>query len=133
LLLYLRARLALWVVVAMIGVGVVTAVPLIEAWGIDGAAISVLVSTSAGALLRRWLLWSRFGLTTPLLHSAGPLLAAIPAAMAATAVHFGVPIHAPPAVHIGALAAVLALYGAALWVWQRMSGQSLRLTGFRAA
>ena len=31
------------------------------------------------------------------------------------------------------LAGVLALYGAGLVVWQRASGQSLKLTGFRAA
>ena len=133
LLLYLRARLALWVVVAMIGVNLATLVPMIDAWGIDGAAVSVLLATAAGALLRRWLLATRFGLTTPLLQSAGPLVAAVPATAAAIAVHVAIPLHAAPAVHLGALAGVLALYGAGLVVWQRASGQSLKLTGFRAA
>ena len=32
-----------------------------------------------------------------------------------------------------ALAGVLLLYWACLWVWQRTTGETLRLTGFRAA
>ena len=133
LLLYLRARLALWVTVGMIAVYLATAVPLIDALGISGAALSVLIAIAAGALLRRALLQTRFGLTPPLWHSAGPLLAAAVAMIAAVAVHRLFPIGAAPAVHIGALAAVLALYWAGLWVWQRTTGETLRLTGFRTA
>jgi O-antigen/teichoic acid export membrane protein len=133
LLLYLRARLALWVTVGMIMVHLVTAVPLIEAYGIDGAALSVLIAIAAGAVLRRLLLQSRFGLTTPLWHSAGPLLAAGVAGLAAVAAHRTIAIHAPPPIHLGALAGVLAVYWAGLWLWQRTTGQKLRLTGFRAA
>ena len=133
LLLYLRARLALWVIAAMIVVNVATAVPLIAAYGIDGAALSVLLAIVAGAILRRALLKSRFGLAPPLAHSAGPLLAAMVAGVAAVAVHRAVPIHAAPPVHLGALAGVLLLYWACLWVWQRTTGETLRLTGFRVA
>ena len=133
LLRYLRARLALWVIAAMIVVNVATAVPLIAAYGIDGAALSVLLAIVAGAFLRRALLKSRFGLAPPRAHSAGPLLAAIVAGVAAVAVHRAVPIHAAPPVHLGALAGVLLLYWACLWVWQRTTGETLRLTGFRAA
>jgi hypothetical protein len=133
LLLYLRARLALWVTVAMIAVHLVTAVPLIAAYGVDGAAFSVLIAIGAGAVLRRLLLRTRFGVTPPLWHSAGPLLAAAVAALAAVAVHRTVAIHAAPSVHLGALGGVLALYLAGLWLWHRATGETLRLTGFRAA
>ena len=133
LLLYLRARLALWVTFGMIAIHLATAVPLIEAYGIDGAALSVLIAIGAGAVLRRMLLKSRFGLTTPLWHSAGPLLAAAVATIAAVAAHRTIPIDATPPVHLGALAGVLALYWAGLWIWQRATGETLRLTGFRAA
>jgi O-antigen/teichoic acid export membrane protein len=133
LLLYLRARLALAVTIAMIAVHLLTAVPLIEAYGIDGAALSVLIAICSGALLRRFLLRSRFGLTTPLLHSGGPLLAAAAAAVGAVAAHRLIAIDAPPSYHLGALAAVLLAYATALAVWQRVTGESLRLTGFRAA
>ena len=133
LLLYLRARLALWVTLGMIAIHLATAVPLIEAFGIDGAALSVLIAVGAGAVLRRMLLKGRFGLTTPFWHSAGPLLAATVAAIAAVAAHRTIPIHATPPVHLGALAGVLALYWAGLMLWQRATGETLRLTGFRAA
>jgi O-antigen/teichoic acid export membrane protein len=133
LLLYLRARLALGVTVGMIAVHLLTAVPLIDAFGIDGAALSVLIAIGAGAVLRRTLLQSRFGLTAPLWHSAGPLIAAAVAAVAAIAAHSLIATHAAPPVHLGALAGVLALYWAGLWLWQRATGETLRLTGFRAA
>lgn len=133
LLLYLRARLALWVTIAMIAVHLLTAVPLIEAFGIDGAALSVLIAIAAGAVLRRMLLQNRFGQTASLWHSAGPLLAAGVAALGAVAAHRSIAIDASPPVHLGALAAVLTVYWAGLWLWRRATGQTLRLTGFRAA
>lgn len=133
LLLYLRARLALWVTVAMIAVHLATATPLIAAYGIDGAAISVLIAIGAGAVLRRMLLQTRFGVSAPLWHSAGPLLAASVAAVAAVAAHRIISIDAAPAIHLAAFAIVLALYVAGLWLWQRATGETLRLTGFRAA
>ncbi len=133
LLLYLRARLALAVTLAMIAVFLAAAVPLIAADGIDGAALSMLVAISAGTLLRRWLLRSHFGVATPLLHSAGPLAAAGAAAVAAVAAHRYIAIEASAAAHLSALAAVLALYWLALVAWQRLSGEKLRLSGFRAA
>ena len=133
LLLYLRARLALAVTFAMIAVYLVTAVPLIGAYGIDGAAFAVLFAIASGALLRRWLLRSRFGLAPPLLHCAGPLLAALVAAIVALAAHRYVAVNAPVSFHLGVLAAVLAVYAAALMLWQRTTGETLRLTGFRAA
>ena len=64
---------------------------------------------------------------------AGPLLAAVAASAAAVFVHQTVAIRAPAAVHLSALAAVLLLYWLGLWVWQRATGETLHLTGFRAA
>ncbi|HYD23661.1 MAG TPA: oligosaccharide flippase family protein [Croceibacterium sp.] len=133
LLLYLRARLALWVTAAMIAVHLATAVPLIGAYGIDGAALSVLIAIGCGAVLRRVLLRSRFGVATPLLHSVGPLLAGCAAAVAVLVAHRYVAADSPLADHVAALAAVLAIYAAALLVWQRATGETLRLTGFRTA
>jgi len=133
LLLYLRARLALVVICTMIAVQLLTAVPLVDAFGIAGAALSVLAAITAGALLRRFLLRSQLGLSPPLLHSAGPLLAAFAATAVALAVHRTVALDASPLVHLTALAAVLAVYAAGLLAWQRATGESLRLTGFRAA
>jgi O-antigen/teichoic acid export membrane protein len=133
LLLYLRARLALWVTAAMIAVHLVTAVPLIALYGIDGAAFSVLIAIAAGAVLRRMLLQRHFGVGPSLWHSAGPLLAASVAAVAAVAAHRAIAVDAAPAIHLAAFAPVLALYLAGLWLWQRATGESLRLTGFRAA
>jgi O-antigen/teichoic acid export membrane protein len=133
LLLYQRARLALAVTFAMIAVHLLTAVPLIGIYGMNGVAFSVLVAIASGALLRRWLVRSRFGLAPPLLHCAGPLIAALAAAIVAVAAHRYVAVNAPLSFHLGALAVVLAVYAAAILVWQRATGETLRLTGFRAA
>jgi hypothetical protein len=69
----------------------------------------------------------------PLWYSAGPLLAASVAAFAAVTAHRAIAIDAAPAIHLAAFAAVLAIYLGGLWLWQRATGESLRLTGFRAA
>ncbi len=131
LLLYVKARLALVVTVAMIVVHLASAVPLIEAYGIDGAAWSVLLAIFAGALLRRWLLRTRLDVATPLLHGAGPLLAAALAVIVAIVLRPYSEIDTPHGELFAALGAVLAVYGVALLAWQRATGQSLRLTGFQ--
>jgi O-antigen/teichoic acid export membrane protein len=133
LLLYLRARLALAVTLAMSVVNFATSLPLIAWYGIDGAAVSVLIAFVAGALLRRALLRTRLEVGAPLWHSAGPLLAAAAAAAVALAGHRYVPAGAPVSRLLALLAAVLAVYGGALWLWQRATGETLRLQGFRAA
>jgi O-antigen/teichoic acid export membrane protein len=133
LLLYLRARLALLVTLAMSVVNVAAALPLIAAYGIDGAALSVLIAFVAGALLRRILLRTRFAVTTPLLHSGGPLLAGAAAALVAIVGHRYVPPMAPLPLQLTLLAAVLAIYAGAILLWQRATGESLQLTGFRVA
>ena len=133
LLLYLRARLALLVTLVMSVVNVAAALPLIALFGIDGAALSVLIAFVSGALARRALLRSRFAVSTPLLHSGGPLLAGALAAVAALAGRHYLPAGAPLPLHLAALAAVLAVYGGALFLWQRSTGESLQLVGFRVA
>jgi O-antigen/teichoic acid export membrane protein len=133
LLLYLRARLAMAVTLAMSAVNFATSIPLIAWYGIDGAALSVLIAFLAGAGLRRLLLRTHFDVATPLLHSAGPLLAGAAAAAVALMGHRYVAVSASVAVHLALLAAVLAVYGGAILLWQRTTGETLRLVGFRAA
>lgn len=132
LLLYLRARLALAVTCAMIVVHLASAVPLIEAYGIDGAAMSVLLAIFAGALFRRWLLHTHFGAAPPLLHGAGPLLAAGLATIVAVLLRPYSEFDTPHGQLFAALGVVLAVYGVALFVWQRATRQSFRLTGFQS-
>jgi len=131
LLLYLRGRLALLVTIVMSVVNVAAALPLITWYGIDGAGLSVLLAFVSGALVRRWLLHSRFAVSTPLLHAGGPLLAGAGAAAVALASRFGLPGGAP--LHVATLVTALAIYGGAILLWQRTTGETLRLTGFRLA
>jgi O-antigen/teichoic acid export membrane protein len=133
LLLYLRARLALYVTLVMSAVNPAAALPLIAAVGSDGAAASVLLAFLAGVMARRWVLRTRFDVATPLLHCGGPLLAAAAAVCVALIGHRYVAAGAPVALQIALLAAVLAIYGGAILAWQRTTGESLRLTGFRVA
>ena len=133
LLLYLRARLALLVTLVMSAVNVAAALPLIAAYGMDGAALSVLIAFVSGAVLRRSLLRTRFAVATPLLHSGGPLLASTIATAVAFAGHRYVPALAPLPWQLALLAAVLAIYAGAILLWQRATGESLQLTGFRVA
>jgi O-antigen/teichoic acid export membrane protein len=133
LLLYLRARLALYVTLVMSVVNVAAALPLIAAYGIDGAALSVLIAFLSGALARRLLLRARFDVGAPLLHSGGPLLAGVGAACVALIGHRYVAAGAPFPLQLTLLAAVLAVYGGAILLWQRATGQSLQLVGFRVA
>jgi len=131
LLLYLRARLALLVTIVMSLVNIAAALPLIMWYGIEGAALSVLIAFVSGALTRRWLLQSRFAVGAPLLHSGGPLLAGAAAAAVALASRFDSTGGAP--LHLATLVAALVTYGAAILLWQRTTGETLRLTGFRLA
>lgn len=133
LLLYLRARLALLVTVVMSVVNLAVALPLITWLGIDGGAWSVLIAFASGAVVRRRLLRTRFAIATPLLHSGGPLLAGAAAAAVALAGHRYFAAGAPPAFQLGLLAAVLAIYAVAILIWQRATGETLRLVGFRVA
>jgi O-antigen/teichoic acid export membrane protein len=131
LLLYLRARLALLVTIVMSVVNVAAALPLIAWYGIEGAALSVLIAFVAGALQRRLLLRSRFAVATPLLHSGGPILAGAAAAAVGLLSRYGLPASTP--LHLATLVAVLTIYGGAITLWQRTTGETLRLTGFRLA
>jgi O-antigen/teichoic acid export membrane protein len=133
LLLYMRAGLALLVTLAMIFVNMLTSLPFIAAYGNGGAALSVLIAFIAGALLRRFLLRARFDVSTPLLHSAGPLLAGAAAAAVAVMGHRYVPAAAPFQHQVALLSAVIAVYAGGIFVWQRSTGETLKLTGFRAA
>jgi O-antigen/teichoic acid export membrane protein len=133
LLLYLRARLALYVTLVMSTVNIAAALPLIATFGSDGAAASVLLAFLSGALARRRVLRTRFDVATPVLHSGGPLLSGATAACVALVGHHYLAAGAPLPLQLALLAAVLGVYGGAILAWQRATGESLRLMGFRVA
>lgn len=117
---YLKPRIGLYLTLASIVAGVAAALLLIPPFGITGAAFALLTAYALRSVLRFAVLHGRFGVPVPHAHLAGPLLAAVIAAIAVLAI----PEPAP------ALAAGLALYAALLALWLRFSGQRLALTGF---
>lgn len=117
---YLKPRIGLLLTIASIFAGLVAAILLIPAWGITGAALSLLCAYALRSALRFGVLHFRFGVPVPVAQIAGPLLAALAASAAALAI----PSPGP------ALAASLALYMAAIAFWLKMARQSLALTGF---
>jgi hypothetical protein len=128
----LRARLALTVTLAMIAVYLLTAVPLIEAFGMDGAALLSARRDLPGALLRRIPAARRFG--------RGPAAAAQrrPAARSAVAWsrRWQRTDTLPRSVAGGSRERARGGAGGIRRrapIWQRATGESLRLTGFRAA
>jgi hypothetical protein len=106
-------------------VGAGTAVLLLPVLGITGAAVAMLAGYLSRAALRAWTLRRRFGVTVPLAHASGPLVAAM---FGLSAVLLMRPIGDLPA-----LAAGLATYAAVIWAWLRATGERLRLSGFEGA
>lgn len=131
ILLYRRPALSLAVTSACIAVNLAAAWLLIGRYGLDGAAWSVLIASLAGALLRRILLRSGFGIIVPLAYSAGPAVAAA----AATAVVLAIAhLLAPASTAIAsgaALVAGLAAYAATLKLWLSATGDRLSLTNLQ--
>ena len=121
---YLKPKLGLFVTLASILLGVVAALFLIPWLGIAGAALSVLIAYTVRAGLRAVLLRSSFEVAVPPAHYAGPILAAASAMAAILAVR------AADAPDWAVLAAGVSVYGAALFAWLRLRGESLGLTGF---
>ena len=62
----------------------------------------------------------------------GLLAGALATAIALVGRHY-VPAGAALPLHVATLAAVLAVYGGALFAWQRSTGETLKLIGFRVA
>jgi len=130
ILLYRRPRLALSVTCTSAAVSFIGGWLLVLQWGIDGAALAVLLAWIAGALVRRAALRRTLGSAAPLMHSAGPLAAASLAAIAGASILRWGP--ADTAGYALATAAALAVYALALWLWLRAAGQTLKLVNFRA-
>ena len=129
--LYRQPTVALRITLATILVNLAAGALLIGPLGIDGAALATLAAFAAGAIIRRHLLRSRFGLRIPLHHSAGPVIAAALAfPVAAATAYFLAP--APTLVVTGAaLVAALVAYAAVLKLWLTLAGESLALVKFQ--
>jgi O-antigen/teichoic acid export membrane protein len=122
ILLYRRPSLALWITAASAAANVAAAWLLIDRFGLDGAALAVLVAVAVGALVRRIVLRTQFGIVVPLVYVAGPLAAAAVSAGAAFAI-----LQIRPDLHLVALVVGLGAYGAALKSWLMITGDSLSL------
>jgi O-antigen/teichoic acid export membrane protein len=124
LFVYLNPRVGLAQTAVGIAVGAGTALLLLPVLGITGAALAVLAGYLVRAAMRAWTLRRRFAVTVPLAHPAGPFLAA--------ALSVGAVLLARPLGDLAALAAGLSAYAAVMLVWLRVTGESLKLTGFEA-
>ena len=118
---YLKPRLGLAITLASILIGVAAALLLIPRFGIAGGALSVFAAYTLRAIARGVALRTRFDVAVPHSHNAGPFVAAIAGAGAVLA------LQSLPWL---ALAAGLAAYATVLWLWVRVRGESLSLSGF---
>lgn len=119
ILLYRRPALVLWIAAAGAAMNLAAAWLLVGRFGLDGAALAVLLAVATAALLRRLALRRQFGIVVPFAHSAGPFAAAIVTAAAAWGIHLA--LGEPLLV----LAVALGGYAAALKLWLLASGESL--------
>jgi O-antigen/teichoic acid export membrane protein len=126
---YARPRLGLQITVAGTVVGTLSALLLIPAWGIDGAAASVLVGYVFRAGLRIVVLRRRFDIPVAPLRHAGLIACAIAGVASAQAVHGG-SAGTSVAADAAALIVGLALYGAGMVALLRAGAPSLALGGF---
>lgn len=119
ILLYRRPGLVLWIAAAGAATNLAAAWLLVGHFGLDGAALAVLLAVATAALLRRIALHRQIGIVVPVTHSGGPLAAAAVAGAAAWSVHaaLGEPLLV--------LAAGLGVYALALKLWLVASGESL--------
>ncbi len=130
--LYRRPMMMIRVTAVSIVVTLGTALLWISAYGLDGAAFSVLAGAAAGALTRRWLLRTSFGIATPLSYSAGPVAACL-AAVAVSMLAFEVLRGTPGILFYGGTAiGALLTYAAALKLWLSVTGDSLALVDFKS-
>jgi O-antigen/teichoic acid export membrane protein len=132
ILLYRRPSLALAITFVSAAVNLVAGWLLIRGWGVDGAALAALLAMIAGALVRRLALRRFMGVSVPLVHGAGPVVAAVLATLGAALLARTLAPGPDLAVYGPALAAALAIYGCVLGLWIKVTGQSLRLVNFRA-
>jgi len=130
LFVYRRPARGMRITLITAGVGLVAGYLLIEAFGITGGGLSVLLAYSTQAALRRAALRAHFGSKVPLTHNAGPLLSAT---IAAGCVAAGNSI-APSGLWLQALigGGSVAVYAGVLWIWVKLTGQKMSIVGFSA-
>jgi O-antigen/teichoic acid export membrane protein len=131
LFVYLRPRLGFLTTLGSILAGTLAALFLIPEFGITGAALSVLLTFAFQALVRRLVLRTQLGLTTPLYHSGWPLIAGaagialVVLTASETGTRFEPGLILPLAVGLGAYAAIL-------FAWLKLSGEDISIRGFHA-
>ena len=130
ILLYRRPELAVGITSACIAINLAAAWLLVPPFGANGAAAAVLIAVAAGALIRRHLLRTRFDVSVPLTHSAGPILAGAAGVAAAWLVQDMVLVPGASWTVLLPLAAGLGVYGAALKAWMAATGERLELVEF---
>ena len=121
---YRRPRLGLLVMIGTVALGLALGLAFTLAWGLTGAGAAVLLTSLARAAARRAAIRASLGVAVPLRHVSGAAAAGIAGGAAAYALApWGWPL---------ALAGGLALYGALLLLWLRLTGESLALRDFSA-
>lgn len=129
-ILYNRPLASVRITLTNIVCNVVAGCLLMGPLGVTGAALAVLIGVFAGAALRRWTLRRGFGVSVPIHHSAGPLLAALVAVVAALAVReldAGMPTLLGQGL---ALAVGLLGYAAGLRIWMAAAHEDWSLGEF---
>jgi O-antigen/teichoic acid export membrane protein len=130
LLVYRRPALGLGITAGTVVLALVAGFVLTSAWGLEGAAASLLLTYCLRAWARRAALKASLAVAVSLGFGLPPLLAGAAGAVAALLTGAG---------ELGAgswtvaLAAGLAVYLGLLFVWMRLSGESLALRHFDVA
>ena len=130
ILLYRRPQLIVGITSTCIAINLVAAWLLVPPFGADGAAAAVLVAVTAGALVRRRLLRTHFGISLPLTYSAGPILAGALGVAAALLAESALAGSGDWWIPLLPFAAGLAAYAAALKAWLAATGETLELVQF---
>jgi len=129
LFVYRLPRLGLGIMASSIVLGLAAGFVLTSIWGLNGAALAVLVTYGVRAWSRRSALKASLGVAVPLQHSLGPVVAgAAGGALAALIAQAG----PGPDSWAVALAAGLLVYAAILIGWLRIRGETLALRHFTA-
>jgi O-antigen/teichoic acid export membrane protein len=132
ILLYRRPALGHALTVASMLVNVAVAWPLIAAWGLEGAALALLVAVTSGALARRLVVARSFGIVLPAAHSAGPVLAFAAACLVVPLAWLAPAIGSLEARALVIMAVGLAVYFVMLRLWLALTGESLALVNLEA-
>jgi O-antigen/teichoic acid export membrane protein len=130
ILLYRRPALGVLITAASIAVTLLLAWPMIDRFGLNGAAASVLIAVSAGALLRRHLLRASFSVNVPIAYNSGPIVAGIAGLGTALSLEKLLADYSTWPATAAVLLVSLAIYAATLKAWLRARGEALELIKF---